>query len=136
MKNENSRIRMGSLAYQIGLRHSSFKTFCALFEINFKEKVHKDNYMSVEMAEHITKYEFVARIYNRDYYSDKSPNYIANLFQIDEEDVLKAIKDIDSSYFTDGQFKEKTEYSLRYISSFEIDKHLGGNYEFLSYNEK
>lgn len=136
MKNEKSRVRMGSLAYQIGLRHSSFKTFCALFEINFKEEVKKDNYISAEMAEHISKYEYVARIYNRDYYSDKTPNYIANLFQRNEEDVLKAIKAIDASYFIDGQFKEKTEYSLRYISSFKIDKYLGGNYEFLSYNEK
>lgn len=135
MKNEKLRVRRGSLAYEVGLRHSSFKTFCFLFEINFKEKMDKDSYMCAELAGQIRKYEFIARMYNRDYYSDKTPKYIADLFQRKEEDVLRAIKEIDPSYFSQGEFTEKKIHSLRYISSFEIDKYLGGNYDFLSYRE-
>ena len=135
MKNEKSRVNMRLLTKKTGLRYSALKPFCNLFNITFKEEVNDNNYMSADLAEHIMKCEFITRMYNSDYYCDKSPEYIANLFQRKVEDVLKAIKVIDSSYFIDGQFKEKTKYSLRYISSFEIDKYLGGNYDFLSYNE-
>lgn len=136
MKNEKPRVRMGSLAYKIGMRHSSFKNFCNLFDIRCKEEVNKDSYMSAELADHFVRYEFLARMYNADYYSDKTPKSIGNLLQRNEDDVLQAIKAIDPSYFVEGHFKRKSEYSLRYLSSFEVDKHLDGNYDFLAFVEK
>jgi hypothetical protein len=66
--------------------------------------------------------------YELDYYSDKTVQMIAHKIGRKEEEI--------ENYLLETNYKIDNEYPLRYISSYKIDRELGGNYDFLKYKEE
>ena len=142
IENLNTRIanidlptRMGAVAYKLSGRHASFKRFCKLFNIDLGKNFNKDHHISNELSNHLFKFEIFARLYEMDYYKEKSPEIIANFLGKNTDDVIKALRNLEPQLFSPIGLMMNKEYNFKYISSFEIDKYLGGNYDFLSYRE-
>ena len=133
MKNEKLPTRMGTVAYKLGLRHASFRRFCKLFAVAVDHPYLIDSELSPELAAHLFQFEVFARLYEHDYYRDKSPEHIAHLVGRKSDDVMAVLQKIRPEYFINGVYTPKEKLNLRYLSSFEVDKLLGGNYDFLSY---
>ncbi|TXF74980.1 hypothetical protein [Chryseobacterium sp.] len=133
MENEKLPTRMGTVAYRTTGRHASFQRFCELFEINLEKPFDKDSRISAECSAHIFKFQIFAILYEQDYYRKKSPQEIAAFLGRKTDNVLGILQKIRPNYFINGVYTPKENHNLRYLSSFEVDKHLGGNYDFLSY---
>ena len=133
MENEKLTTRLGSVAFRTTGRHSSFRRFCELFEINLGKPFDKDTDMSTDLSAHLFRFEVFVRLYEHDYYRDRSPKDIAKLLGRKTEEILEALKVLHPDYFMKGHDTPKKENNLKYVSSFEIAKYLGGNYDFLSY---
>lgn len=133
MEQEKLPTRLGSVAYQTTGRHASFRRFCELFDINLGKTFDKDADMSTDLSAHLFRFEIFARMYEADYYQDKSPEDIGKFLGRKTEEILEALKVLHPDYFLNEHYTPKKEYNLKYVSSFEIDKYLGGNYDFLKY---
>ena len=121
-------------------RLSSIKHFCNDFEIDLRQQfvngyiighsVMKDNFVKYM----IKNGEFLL-MYEKDYYSDKSPIIIAQKINIEVETVEKFLLQKYPQFFIGSVFNEKIKRPFRYISSFKVDLDLGGNYEYLKFND-
>ena len=135
MENCQNR-RMGTVAYRLTGRHASFIRFCKLFDIDLGKQFDKDSVLSNEVLNHLNKYEMFARLYEGDYYASKTPKSIALFLNRREVDVLEALKSLRPNFFKNFAEGKSTENSLKYFSSFEVDKYLGADYSFLKFTGK
>lgn len=126
----------GGVAKHLGLRQSSIRHFCDKFGINLGEKFVGKGFLSSS----ILKDSFIKYLENNmkflkdfedDYYSDKSPEIIANTINRDLKEILPYLKKEHPNQFKNGKFVEK-RYPFRYVSSYKVDNDLGGDYSFLN----
>lgn len=135
MKNEKTPTRMGSVARQLTGKHASFIRFCKLFDIDLGKPFDKGSHITEKLSEHLFRFEIFARLYEMDYYKKKSIEIIANFLDREIDEVLSAIKHLKPHFFGENGLVKEEYVTLPTISSFEVDKYLGGNYDFLSYSE-
>ena len=100
MENEKLPTRIVTVAYRLGLRHTSFRRFCELFDINLGKTFDKDADISTDLSAHLFRFEIFARMYESDYYQDKSPEDIGKFLGRKTEEILEALKVLHPDYFT------------------------------------
>ena len=128
---------IGSITYNLGLRQSTVRHFCNDFGIPFYDQfigkpgmsnsILKDNFIS-----YITDNVKFLLDYQQDYYSDKTPQIIADTIKRDINILEPFLKKEYPQYFNNGEFKKDTKLTFRYVSSYKIDFKLGGDYSFLN----
>lgn len=131
----------GSVTFKLGLRQSTVKHFCRDFNLkNGNQYLFTGNISSdiiqPELIELLEKNITFLLKYQDDYYSDKTPEIIADLLNISQEIIENYLKTNYPNYYENGFFTPKTSYSLRYVSSYLIGKNLGKVYSCLSLDEK
>jgi hypothetical protein len=127
--------RLGHVAYMnIGIRISSFITFCNDFNLKLEEnlkpnsnkRIGKDCHMTENFVYFLLENKTFIKIYYLDKYVNKSPEIICNK-------TGQKIHVVEN-YLKEKSFKLDEKYPYRYLSSYKIDFDLGGKYDFLKYN--
>ncbi|MDG4949781.1 ATP-binding protein [Weeksellaceae bacterium KMM 9724] len=128
-----------NVAFQLGLRQSTIRHFCRYFEIPLYEQFIKDEWsgtpiLKVEFIRYLQQNAEFLLDFQEDYYKDKTPTIISQTINRDLVEVETYLKNNHPNYFKDGVFMEHMKLSLRYVSSYNIDYRLGGDYGFLKFN--
>ncbi|MPR35863.1 hypothetical protein [Salmonirosea aquatica] len=128
--------RFGHVTYtKLGIRLSTLVFFCKDFEIDLLQN-RKPSSVTNTLKEIVLEDNFVffllenktfIRIYNLDYYSNKTIEIISNKIGRQEHEIQQ--------FFEARKYKIDNRYPLRYISSYKIDYELGGDYNFLRYDK-
>jgi hypothetical protein len=127
--------RFGHVTYtKLGIRHATLIHFCRDFDIKIQLEVEspservvdKDSYLSPNFVYFLMENKTFIRMYDLDYYSNKTVEIISNKIGRKEQEI--------EEYFQSQKYKIDTKYPYRYLSSYKIDYELGEIYEFLRYN--
>lgn len=130
--------KLSNIAYSIGIRQVSVFHFCNNFGISIsKHVIIADYYPDTILSDELIKFLFDNKIflqkYDEDYYSDKNPEYIANLLNRDLKEVDSFLRKKCPKYYISGYFSAPGRYSLRYISSYKLDLEMGSDYSHLTF---
>lgn len=127
--------RLGSVAYTLlEIRRATLQNFFTHFNINYvqycdddKPCLFKDLKLTPNFVFFLIENKTFIKLYEQDYYSDKSIEIIANKIYRKENDVI--------DYFAGQDYKISQKYPYRYRSSYAIDFALQKDkYKFLNYN--
>lgn len=127
--------RFGHVTYtKLGIRHATLMSFCKDFAIKIPLKtnsssngiISKDSYLAPNFVYFLMEIKIFIRIYELDYYSNKTVEIIANK-------IGRKVKEIED-YLLSRKYSLDNKYPYRYLSSYKLDYELGGNYDFLKYD--
>lgn len=127
--------RYGHVTYtKLQIRHSTLMYFCNDFNIDIsssvispsKQIVNKNSILDANFVYFLMENKTFIKIYNIDYYSNKTIEIISNKIGRKEQEI--------EEYLRIRKVRIDHKYPLRYISSYKIDYQLGGNYDFLKYD--
>ncbi|APG65402.1 hypothetical protein LPB136_08565 [Tenacibaculum todarodis] len=117
----------------------TIKNFCSDFGIDFNNQFIGRGFVSnsifkPEFIDFLKSNHNFIRLYEKDNYHDKTASYIAKKINRPLDEIEKYLKKNNSNFHNDINFKFENSSCLKYISSYAIDYNLGGNYEFLKFN--
>ena len=127
--------RFGHVTYtKLEIRHATLIHFCNAFNIDIsssvispsKQIVNKDSILDANFVYFLMENKTFIKIYDIDYYSNKTIEIISNKIGRKEQEI--------EEYLRIRKVRIDNKYPLRYISSYKIDYQLGGNYDFLKYD--
>lgn len=127
--------RFGHVTYtMLGIRHATLKSVCRDFNIeillNFNlstsRGIGKDSILDSNFVYFLIENKTFIRMYELDYYSNKTIEIIANKIGRKEDEI--------EEYLQLQKYQVDTRYPFRYLSSYKIDYLLGGRYDFLKYD--
>ncbi len=137
------KFTIGQVAWKLKIRLATIRHFCEDFGIKLSSHFDGEPYefcnyqnLSEEFIDYLEKNQEFLNKYEADYYSDKTPESIAKTINRDKDQVINFLNRYHPDFFLEGEFNMNQKYPLRYISSFKIDKELGGDYSFLNLNNK
>lgn len=128
--------KIGSIVFTVlSIRRATLFNFCKHFNIEINSQIKqfkqgtliKDQELKDNFIYFLIENKTFIKLYEQDYYLDKSIEIIANKIAKKETDIL--------NYFAENNFKLNSKYPYRYISSYKVDFDLGSNYNFLKYND-
>lgn len=126
-------VQIRKLKRIIGVRASTFRNFLNTFNLyDFPySEFNADSHISYETGKFLVLNQYFINSYEKDYYSNKTPQEIATRIHRTEAEVLSYLKSTHPEYFKNGYYKAPENRPLRYKSSYLMDKKMGGNYRFL-----
>lgn len=132
---------VNEIAKIINIRQVSIRHFCSDFKINLFEHIEENGYFAsyshikIDFANYLLSIKDFLFEYDEDYYSDKSVEYIAKKTNRSIDDInIYLIKHYPHYYNSKGIFTPLKNYTLRYISSYQIDFNLGKDYSHILWN--
>ena len=126
--------RIGSIVFSVlGIRRATLFHFCRHFEIDIYKEIEnydsskpiQDQHLTHNFIYFLIENKIFLNFFEEDYYLDKSIEIIANKINRKTAEI--------ENYFKLKELKIDKKYPYRYISSYQIDYALNGNYNFLKY---
>lgn len=112
------------LAKEVKIPTETLKKFIQDFDINIDEVLSDDDKITSEFSKFTKDQKKFLAKYNNDLNKEKSPEYISKLINKPLEEVEKITEAKKENIFDNGFYKTS-------ISSYGIDKLLGGDYQFV-----